>query len=380
MKKIINLIAAAGLITALSVQSAADEYKLPKADGYVLIEAETGEILYSHNGNTPLPISSLAKIMSLLIIAEEIEAGKVSFSDNVPVSAAASSAKGAVIWLEAGEIMTVEELVKAVVISSANDAAIALSEYIAGSGEEFTGLMNSRAVRLGMNDTFFADCGGFDERSYSTARDTAVMTAELFKHNVFREYFTSRLSSVRAGTEREAQLLNTNKLAHRYRGLLGGKAGQSAASGFCLANCAERNGFRLICVVLGAKTEDDRVDLCEHLMDSGFIDFEFVEPELITADYSPVKVEFGVGRIVETIPDKPVKFVAKKGEGGTAKYVYTLPESVPAPVSKGQTLGGLSVILNGKIVREYGINALYDVEELTFKKSFIIMARSFFRF
>ncbi|MCL1823252.1 MAG: D-alanyl-D-alanine carboxypeptidase [Oscillospiraceae bacterium] len=384
MKNLISFLTAAMLFYSFSAPVfayTAEESNLPEAKSFILIEAETGEMLFVHNPNERLPVSSLAKIMTLLIIAEELEAGRISMSDDVPASAAASAAAGSVIWLNAGEILPLSELVKSVVIASSNDATIALAEYIAGNTEEFTALMNRRAAELNMNDTLFSDPCGISAGGYSTAADIAVMTAVLFKHDVFNHFYTIRLDSVRTGTERETQLVNTNKLAHWYNGLLGGKAGQSAEAGFCLLNCAERSEMRLISVILGAKTEEDRVNLCETLLDNGFRDFELFTPELDTTQFSPVKVERGIEKLVEAAPRTPVKFIAPKGQGGkSAKYEYSVPESITAPVEEGQVIGTLTVHMSGKQVAQTELTALHAVEELTFIKSLKLMLKSFFRF
>lgn len=375
MKNLILIIIAALLF---NLNTSAAEFKIPDVKAYILTEAETGQILYAYNEDERLPVSSLAKIMTLLLIAQELEAGNIALTDDVPASLNAHNAKGSVIWLNPGEVMKLGELVKAVVIASSNDATIALAEYISGSAEKFTEKMNRRAAELGLKGSYFADVGGFDEKSVSTAHDIAVITAELFRHDVFNEHFTTRLSAVREYTEREAQLLNTNKLAYSYEGILGGKAGQSQKAGFCLANCAVRNNMKLIAVVIGAKTEEDRVDLSRHLLNSGFHDFEFVTPEPETEKFSPVKVERGVAKTVETGLFDPVRFVAVKGGGKNARFIYTMPESVTAPVEEGQIIGRLSVEMDGRRVAESDIVALYAVQELTFMKSLEIILEKIF--
>ncbi|MDR2531539.1 MAG: D-alanyl-D-alanine carboxypeptidase [Oscillospiraceae bacterium] len=382
MKKIIALTIAAAFIFRFNMPVFADEnkYTVPDVKAYVLIEAETGEILLSHNESEQLPISSLAKLMTLLLVAEELSAGKITPADSVPVPPDVTGLKAPVIWLEPGEIMSLGELAKAVVINSANDATLALAVYVAGNADEFTARMNRRASELDMSGTFFADPGGFSEDTYSTARDIALMTAELFRHDAFGKFFTTRLSAVREGTERETQLVNTNKLAHRYEGILGGKAGQSSFAGFCTANCARRDDMRLVAVVLGAKDEDDRVNLCEHLLDSGFRDFEFAAPELDSALFSPLGVTRGVAQVVEAVPERPVKFISPRGMGSEAEFEFTLPESVAAPVEEGQVLGKATVRLGEKIVFECDIIALHTVEELTFRKSLEILMERFFNY
>jgi D-alanyl-D-alanine carboxypeptidase (penicillin-binding protein 5/6) len=260
---------------------------------------------------------------------------------------------------------------------------LALAEYVAGSDEGFTELMNRRALELGMNDTFFADSGGYNEDSLSSARDAAVMTAALFElgfeHGALTKSFTTRLSAVREGTERETQLVNTNGLAHWFEGVLGGKAAHSAASGFCLTNAAERGNMRLTAVVLGAGNEDDRVNLSELLLESGFKDFEFVTPDIDPALLTPVRVERGVERFVGVKPANPIRFIAAKGSGSGAKFDVTLPQTLPAPVGAGQVVGKLTVRLGEKTVAEYDLIAVAAVQELSFTKSVEIMLRRFFR-
>ncbi|MCL2107948.1 MAG: D-alanyl-D-alanine carboxypeptidase [Oscillospiraceae bacterium] len=388
MKKIFTVAVTltALIITGLTPAYAnnSDDYKLPDAAAFILMEAETGQILRSHNENQQLPMSSLAKIMTLLLIGEELQSGRISLTDDVPASMNAHKATGSVIWLNAGEVMKLDELLKSVVISSSNDATIALAEYVSGSTEAFTERMNQRAAELNLQETFFADCGGFDERSLSTASDIALMTAELFKLSgfgeIFGQHFTTRLSAVRAGTERETQLLNTNKLAHSYQGSIGGKAGQSAAAGFCIAHCAIRDGMKLIAVVLGAVGEDERVEIGKHVLSDGFRDFEFVTPTPDSENFSPVKVERGVTKTLDTAIAAPLSFVAPKGSGKNAKYIYTVPDSLAAPIPKGGSIGKVAVELDGVVVAEYDIVALYEVEELTFAKALEIMLEKFFRF
>jgi len=370
MKKIFTFIISIAFAFSLAVNVYA---------AHVLIEAETGEILLADSESDKLPISSLAKIMTLLILAEELEAGNVRLSDLVPAPAEVMGLKAPVIWLNPGEAMPLGELVKAVIINSANDATLAIAVYIANSAEEFTARMNKRAIELGMVDTHFADPGGFNENTISTARDVALMTAELFrKHEVLGEHFTTRLSAVRENTEREAQLVNTNKLAMSYEGILGGKAGQSALAGFCVANCAVRGELRLVAVVLGSKDEDERFALCESLLDNGFANFEFVTPEPDPAEFSPVEVLRGVEKQVVAAPAIPVRFIAPRGEGSRAKFEFNMVENVTAPVEEGLVLGSLTVRLGEKIVFETTIIAVHAVEELTFKKSLEILLKRFF--
>jgi D-alanyl-D-alanine carboxypeptidase (penicillin-binding protein 5/6) len=365
MKSIIIFAILFALVTPAHAQEAGHGAK-----AFVLIEAETGEILLSHNENEQFPISSLAKIMTLLIVAEELAAGNITLADSVPAPAGVMGLRAPVIWLEAGEVMPLGELVKAVVISSANDAALALAEYIS---EDFTAYMNERAAELGMENTFFADSGGFTDETVSTARDVALMTAALFNdntHGAFANYFGVRLSEVRAGTERETQLVNTNKMAQWYGGLLGGKAARASVT-----NCAERDSMRLVAVVLGAGSEEERDALCERLLDSGFSDFKYYEP---TVALPPINISRGIEKRAAAVPAVPVRFISNRNEVGEAVYEAAVPESIEAPVEEGQVVGTFIVRLGGRVVFECDILAAEGVQELTFKKSVEFMTKGFF--
>jgi len=384
MKNLLYIITAVVFINAFNMNAFAQEVPaLPHSKAYVLIEAETGEILLASNENERLPVSSLAKIMLLLIVAEELDTGNIKLTDSVPVSAGVMDLKAPVIWLEPGDVMPLGDMVKAVIMNSANDAAYALAEYISGA-KKFTARMNSRAAELGMTDTFFADVGGFNDETYSTVYDIALMTAAFFadeipRHEIFSVFFTTRLSAVREGTEREAQLVNTNRMARWYEGILGGKAGQSVTAGWCLSNCAKRGDMRLVAVVLGAKSEDDRDALCEFLLDTGFSDFDYEEPEIDLSGFSPLPVLRGVEKFVEVKPAETVRFIARKGDVGNAVFEYTLHEDVTAPIEQGQILGAYTVRLGEKIVFESPIIAVNAVEELNFSKGLELLLDKFFR-
>ncbi|MCL2697774.1 MAG: D-alanyl-D-alanine carboxypeptidase [Oscillospiraceae bacterium] len=371
------------LISVSAASFNAPAYTNESVNAYVLIEAETGEILLSHNENEQFPITSLAKIMTLLIIAEELAAGNISFADSVPAPPEVMGLKAPVIWLDPGEVFPLGELVKAVVMSSANDAVLALAVYAGSSAQEFTNRMNARAAELGMANTFFADPGGFNEDTVSTARDIAIMTAALFNdglHEILDKgsFFTTRLSEVRKGTERESQLVNTNRMAQWYDGILGGKAGHSRFAGLCIANCAERGSMRLVAVVLGSAGEDERDALCEQLLDSGFADFEYFEPEIDASGFSPLTVTRGVEKAVEVVPSLPVRFISHRDEAGEAVFEAALPENIEAPIEEGQVVGTFTVRLGDKIVFECDLTAVCGVEELTFIKSAEFMTERFF--
>ncbi len=358
-----------------------NEFKIPEVKAYVLAEASTGKILLQKNANDSLPMASVTKIMLLLILAEELNKGKVSFEDMVPVSAYASSMEGSVIWLEPGEIMSLHDLVKSVVISSANDATVAVAEYLSGSEEEFVKRMNTRAGELNMTKTHFKNCVGFDDdEHYTSAYDVALMTAALFKYDIYSEFMMTRLSSVRTGTERETQLLNTNKLANYYTGILGGKTGTTDNAGYCLSECAERNGMRVISVVLGAKNEDGRVNLSEYLLDKGFSDYQMFTPEVDYMTLAPISVEGGVKRTAEIELIRLPKCVIEKGTSSKIQYSYSLPESVSAPVKRGDVIGKVTATIGNEIVFESDLAVNENVDKLTLLKSLSFLFKCFFKY
>ncbi len=237
----------------------------------ILTEKETGQVLYEKNADERLPIASVTKIMVLLIAAEEISGGRLSFTDTAVCSEHAGSMDGSVIWLEAGEVMEIGDLIKSIVIASANDACVMLAEHIGGSEGAFVERMNKRAAELKMTNTNFANCVGYDDPNhYSTARDIAVMAAELRKYSYYDEFLLTRLDSVRTGTKTETQLLNTNKLISNYNGITGLKTGTTDGAGYCLCATAKRGGMELIGVVLGCKSDEERFSEAESLLDYGF--------------------------------------------------------------------------------------------------------------
>lgn len=381
MKRLVSLTLALCIITAVVGRGIrAEEAPTFDVKAYILMEAGTGKTLYAGNENERLAIASLTKIMVLLIAAEELAAGRIDLRDSVPTSAHASGMDGSVIWLEAGEVMPLGELLKAVVISSANDACVAVAEYIEGSEEAFVERMNKRALELGMADTGFTNCVGYDgEGHYSTARDVAVMTAALFAHDIFGEYMLTRLDSVRTGTERETQLLNTNKLANYYPGVIGGKTGTTDGAGYCLAFCAEQGGMRLVSVVLGAKNEEGRVDSTEYIMDKAFADFQLLMPKIDIEKLTDVPVERGVEKLLRVEAAETAGAVVERGRAADARYVYSLPIKVTAPVEKGQVVGSVKTFIGEELVLITDIVAAGDIEELSLEKSLDLIFRGVFK-
>lgn len=335
----------------------------------ILIEAETGQVLFSQNADQKLPMASITKTMALLLWAEDIDEGRLSLDEKVKASSYASSAEGSVIWLTAGEEMTAAELLEAVIVSSANDACIALAEHSAGSEAQFVKRMNSRAEELGLKNTRYTNCVGFDDSGhYSTARDIAVLTAELMKHEVYRGWMLTWLDYLRGG---ETQLVNTNKLIRTYKGILGGKTGTTDNAGCCLTVCAERGDMRLITVSLGCEDDNERFSSAKELLDYGFNSFEKYTPEIDYSKLKPIQVTHGTeSKINPIIKEQGSDCVIKKGRSADVKYEYTFVEQCNAPVEQGQFLGEYLLTLDGAEVFRSDIVAEKDIPGMNFWRCF----------
>lgn len=364
MKKLVCILSCFTLFAAVFFMPPERAYAA-SAKAEILIEAETGQVLFSQNADKKLPMASITKTMALLIWAEEIDAGKLSLEDKVKATSYASSAEGSVIWLNAGEEMTAAELLEAVIVSSANDACIALAEHVSGSEAAFVKRMNERARQLGMNDTRYANCVGYDDNlHYSTARDIAIVTAELMKHEVYRGWMLTWLDYLRGG---ETQLVNTNKLIRTYDGILGGKTGTTDNAGCCLTVCAERGDMRLVAVTLGCADDDERFSSAKELLDYGFGGFEKFTPETDYSQIKPIKVSRGTEQEVDPIiKTQGTECVIKKGRSADVKYEYTFVEQCEAPVEKGQFLGEYLVTLDGAEVFRSEMIAARDIPKMNF--------------
>ncbi|MCI8816879.1 MAG: D-alanyl-D-alanine carboxypeptidase [Angelakisella sp.] len=336
----------------------------------VLMDQGSGTILYAENEDVQLPPASITKVMSLLLVMEAIDSGKISLTDKVVCSDTAAAYGGSQIWLKPGEEMTVDDLLKAAAISSANDATVCLAEYVAGSEEAFIGLMNQRAAELGMANTTFRCAAGLDQPGHlSTAKDVAIMSRALLGHPLILNYSTVWMDSLRGG---ETQLVNTNRMIRFYQGATGLKTGTTSGAGSCLAASASRDGLGLIAVVMGADTSDHRFAAARSLLDWGFANFmqaKLTPPE----DILPVPVTGGVERQVEVICQPPEGILIEKGKLEAITQDVILPESVAAPVAAGQELGSIAVCVEGERVSEYPILAAEPVERMSFGKALSIL-------
>ncbi len=374
MKKFIGILAVIiSFAVAFSTCVFATEEKYPveiKAKSAILMDVSSGRILMEKNAHEKLPPASVTKVMPLLLFIEAIEEEKIALSDMVRTSAHAAGKGGSQIWLKEGEEMTVDSLLKAVAIASANDACCSLGEYIAGSEKAFIQLMNNRAKELGMNDTTFVNCSGLDDTdtNYTSAYDIAVMSRELMKYKeLVMRYTTVWMDSLRDG---KTELVNTNKLVRFYPGTTGLKTGTTSKAGCCLSATAERDGLHLVAVVMGSENSNDRFETAKAMLNWGFSNYESVTPRInkkLITDVIVVKGE--KDKITPAIPEvQPV--LVKKGRSGDIKQTVSLAVGVNAPVEKGQTLGEVQFTLDGEMLGEYKLLSPENVDTLKLPLAF----------
>lgn len=335
-----------------------------KAKGAVLMDLGSGALLYEQDSHARVPIASVTKVMTLLLVMEALEAERVAWTDVVTCSATAAGIGGSQIWLEPGEMMTVEELVKAAAVVSANDACAALAEHLCGSVPVFVAAMNRRAAELGMTDTEFKDCSGLDDSGYSCAYDVALMSRELMKHGDIERFTTIWTDSLRGG---QSQLVNTNKLIRHYNGATGLKTGTTNAAGHCLTATARRDGTAFVAVVLGCATTNDRWAGARTLLDYGFAHYVTYTPTTEGLDLAPVKVLKGQCEQVEVAVEKPSPLLLDKGAEGQVVSEIEMAADLQAPVLEGQTVGTWRLVANGEVVGEYPIRAVREVPATTFR-------------
>ena len=331
-----------------------------KAKATLLMEASTGKILHADNENEKLPIASVTKIMVTLLICEAIDSGKIALSDMVSVSEYASSMGGSQVYLEPGEQMSVDELLKCLIVVSANDASVALAEHIYGSEESFINAMNDRAAALGMKNTSFVNTTGLDtEGHYSSALDVALMTRELLKHEVVFNYTTIWMDTIRDGA---FGLSNTNKLIRFYNGANGMKTGFTTDAMYCLSGTALRDGMQLIAVVLGGTSSDDRFAAAKKMLDFGFANYRVIVPE--SEPLQPLPVKGATVSTVELEYTAP-SLLAEKGVGTIEKKI-TLPENLKAPLSAGDEVGRVSFVIGDSEIASVPIVCKTEAKPITF--------------
>ncbi len=342
----------------------------------VLMDAATGTVLYEKNSHEKLSPASVTKVMTMLLIMEAIDSGKIRWDDTVTTSEAAAAKGGSQIYLKVGETMSVTDMVKSIAVSSANDCACAMAEFIAGSEAAFVEEMNTRAAELGMNDTHFVNCTGLDDdpnakEHLTSAYDIALMSRELMKnHPDITKFTTIWMDTVRNGS---FGLSNTNKLIRFYPGATGLKTGYTSNAGYCLSATAQRDGLGLIAVVMGAKTSQERFASCKQLLDYGFANYALAQPELPAGNTVPVKL--GAAKEIAAVPAETVQLLIDKSQRGNVTTEISLEEAVTAPVSQGQKLGTLTVKCGEQILAQVPMVAEGAVERLDWGELFTQVLR-----
>lgn len=365
MKKLFTLALTAIILLSLAMPSLADVAdKTPfdvNAKSAVLVDMATGEVLYAKNADAALPPASVTKIMTLLLFMEEVDAGNISLDEEISVSEYAASMGGSQVYLEPGETMKAEEMLKCVIIASANDAAVALAEKVAGSEEAFVARMNERAAELGMNNTHFENVTGLDddvEKHLTSAYDIALMSRELLGHETITKYSTIWMDTIRDG---QFGLTNTNRLIRFYQGATGLKTGSTSKAGFCMSASAMRDGMHLIAVVMGAENRDIRNEAAKQLLDYGFANYSLFSSA--GGDAGEIPVDGGVSDFVKcTYP--PCTRLLAKGKSKAVKTEFLLDETVAAPVAVGDRVGTVRYILDGEVIAEDPVTSAEDVARI----------------
>ena len=342
------------------------------AKSAILMEESTGNILYESNPDERLPIASVTKVMTMLLIMEAVDSGKISLDDMVTVSENAMSYGGSTMFLETGEQLTVNDMLKGIAVASANDGCVAMAEHLAGSESAFVDMMNEKAKELGMENTHFMNTNGLDEDDhYSSARDVAIMSRELMKHETIFNYTSIWMDTLRGG---KFQLANTNKLIRFYDGANGLKTGSTSKALCCLSAAAKRNDMQLIAVVLGAPTSAERFASAKSLLDYGFANYA-VNTQITAGDeVQKIAVEKGVDKEVGVVAGDSCSTLVKKGQEDNITKEIKIDETITAPIEAGQKIGTMTISRDGEVIADIDLNASSAVE----KKGIRLIIKDFF--
>lgn len=360
-------------VFSVSAETTAAKMPQVEAKSAILMEASTGRILGEQNADEALPPASVTKVMTLLLVMEALDSGKIALSDMVQASANAASMGGSQIYLKEGELMSVEDLIKSVVIASANDAAVALAEYIAGSEEAFIAQMNTRAAELGMKNTVFENTNGLDDsvnQHLTSARDIAIMSRALISHPKIFDYTTIWMDTIRDGS---FGLTNTNRLIRFYRGATGLKTGSTSRAGFCISATAERDGMHLIAVIMGSPSRDTRNEAAKSLLDWGFANYAVYSHTPDTLE--PIYVAGGESSFC-TIRCDTFSTVLTKGSEGKVEYEIFLPEYAAAPLHEGDRIGEIIYRCDGEEIGRTDIVCAETIKKIGFGGLFVKILRS----
>lgn len=360
-KWMVRLLACVLCVLMLPVAQAQD--LAAEAPSAVLMEAATGTVIYEKQAHMKLAPASVTKVMTLLLVMEALESGKISWEDTVTASEFAAGKGGSQVYLEAGEQMSMDEMLKSVVVSSANDCATALAEHIAGSEQAFVSMMNARAKELGMEDTNFVNCTGLDDEPnasehLTSAYDIALMSRQLLKHDAIRKYTTIWMDTVRDG---EFGLTNTNKLVRFYDGTTGLKTGYTSSAGHCLAASAMREGVEYIAVVLNCPSSGSRFQAAKELLNYGFANFTLASPDP-SAQIPPVAVILGKEQTITPVAQDQTPVLIEKGKQSKLTTQVQMAENVKAPVEAGQQLGSVILSSEGTVLTQIPLVAPHAVQ------------------
>ena len=367
-----------------SVATALDASNQQKATGLsvtaqtaILYEASSKTIIYNKKADEKMPVSYLTKLMTILLTAEKLATDKdFTLDRKLITSADANSKQGSQIWLDVGEKISIRELLKSVTIGNANDACVVLAEGISGSENAFVKVMNKRAKSLGMKDTSFVDSTGISESNISTAKDIALLSAELLKHTNLKEFFTTWMDNVRGG---KAELVNLNTLVRKYKGISGLKACASEKAGNCIVASASRNKMNLIAVALKTKDGDSRAVDAKTMLDFGFDGYDVYAPEIPKDAVEPINVNHGVDLKTDTYVAGTARLVIKRGTAGDITVSYDRVSKLEAPVKKNTKVGELVFSIGSKELLKHNIYTKYDVKRIDFVGAFSKLLLSLLR-
>lgn len=365
MKRVISLILVLSFVLSFPICANAEENKKSNVKSSILVSLDTGDVIKQNNAYEHLSPASVTKLMSILLILEAIDSGKIKLTDEVAATKNAVSKGGSQIWLEVGEKMTVNDLFKAVVIASANDACTLLGEYVAGSDSAFVDMMNKRVETLGLKNSHFENCTGLDDEvtnHYSCAYDLAVIAKEVMKHKLILKYSTVWLDSLRNG---KTELNNTNKMINKYNGMTGLKTGTTSNAGFCLCATATRDGISFVSVVLGAQTSDERFAVTQELLDYGFANYKLDNIKIDNSKLKTVKVKNGVDKSITPKCELNKKLLLPKNSDKIT-YKYSFLDEVKAPVKKGDKLGVITVYSGNKKISSIELKSDKNIKSVTF--------------
>jgi len=365
MKRVISLILVLSFVLSFPICANAAENKKINVKSSILMSLDTGDVIKQNNAYEHLSPASVTKLMSILLILEAIDSGKIKLTDEVAATENAVSKGGSQIWLEVGEKMSVNDLFKAVVIASANDACTLLGEYVAGSDSAFIDMMNKRVETLGLKNSHFENCTGLDDEvtnHYSCAYDLAVIAKEVMKHKLILKYSTVWLDSLRNG---KTELNNTNKMINKYNGMTGLKTGTTSNAGFCLCATATRDGISFVSVVLGAQTSDERFALTQELLDYGFANYKLDNIKIDNSKLKTVKVKNGVDKSITPKCELNKKLLLPKNSDKIT-YKYSFLDEVKAPVKKGDKLGVITVYSGNKKISSIELKSDKNIKSVTF--------------